>query len=71
MGIIYSIECRHCGTITRHYHAADMASVRSCAGTNRSHVETECAIRCPACGHRLNGSQEEFAAQVNMEAAWQ
>ncbi len=71
MGIIYSIQCKHCGTLTKHYNAADMATVRSCERRGRIHVETDYAIRCPACRHRLNDTEEEFLAQVKMEAMWQ
>lgn len=71
MGIIYSIQCNHCGTLTKHYNAADMATLRSCLDRSRIHVETDYAIRCPACRHRLNTTEEEFLSQVKMEAVWQ
>ena len=33
-------------------------------------VETETAIRCPACHHRINNSQEEFNEQIEVTYQW-
>ena len=70
MGIIYSIKCSRCGSLTKHYNAADAGTVLACENGKRPHVETDYAIRCPVCMHRLNTSEEDFFAQVEMRAQW-
>ena len=35
-----------------------------------NYVETETAIRCPACLHRLNTTQEEFNEQIEVTYQW-
>lgn len=40
-----------------------------CVGCGE-YVETETAIRCPACLHRLNTTQEEFNEQIEVTYQW-
>ena len=40
-----------------------------CVGCG-GYVETETAIRCPACHKRLNATQEEFNEQVEVVYQW-
>ena len=40
-----------------------------CVGCGE-YVETETAIRCPACRRRLNTTQEEFNEQVEVTYLW-
>lgn len=65
MKVNYKIDCRHCGSHTE--YSVDLAMVGSvelieCA----MHIDTECAIRCPSCRRRLNGSEADFRSQVSM-----
>ncbi|MBR2368391.1 MAG: hypothetical protein IKA81_07290 [Alistipes sp.] len=66
MSLNYSIDCRCCGTHTDHRVATNLRSRPSSAELLR-HIDTECAIRCPKCGSRLNGSYEEFRSQIIIE----
>ena len=70
MGTAYKIRCRHCGTQFDHYNENDYGSSIMCIGCGCSHVETETAIRCPACMRKLNNSQEEFDRQVEVVMMW-
>ena len=53
MGTAYKIRCRHCGTQFDHYYGNDYGTTIRCVGCG-DHIETETAIRCPACRKRLN-----------------
>ncbi len=46
-----------------------MGLLPRCVGCE-SYIETEAPIRCPACSHRLNTSEEEFNAQVQTVLLW-
>ncbi len=46
-----------------------MGILPRCVGCE-SYIETETAIRCPACNKRLNTSQEEFNEQVQTVMMW-
>ena len=57
MGTAYKIRCRHCGVLPM------------CVGCGE-YVETETAIRCPACHKKLNTTQEEFNEQIEVTYMW-
>jgi len=40
-----------------------------CVGCGK-YVAPEAAIRCPACLHRLNTTQEEFNEQIEVTYQW-
>lgn len=69
MGTSYKIRCKHCGAEFLHVVGDDFGAIRSCVGCDY-HVETEVAIRCPACMRRLNGSEEEFKEQIESVITW-
>lgn len=69
MGTAYKIRCRHCGTQFDHYAGSDYGTTIVCVGCE-SFVETETAIRCPACFKRLNNTSEEFNQQVEVVMMW-
>ena len=69
MGIAYQIRCRHCGAEFNYSQDESMGMLPRCLGCE-SYVETESPIRCPACSHRLNTSQDEFNAQVQTVLMW-
>lgn len=69
MGIAYQIKCRHCGTEFNYSQDESMGLTQPCVGCE-SYVETESPIRCPACNHRLNATQEEFNEQVQTVMMW-
>ena len=60
MGTAYKIRCRHCGAQFEHYMQPGCGE----------YVETETAIRCPACLKRLNTTQEEFNEQIEVTYMW-
>ena len=61
MGTAYKIRCRHCGAQFEHYMQP---------GYGGEYVETETAIRCPACLKKLNTTQEEFNEQIEVTYMW-
>ena len=69
MGTAYKIRCKHCGTQFDHYVGSDYGNTILCVGCE-SYVETEMAIRCPACFKRLNSTSEEFNEQVEVVLMW-
>ena len=69
MGTIYRIRCRHCGTLFMHNQGNDYGTISACVGCE-CHVETETAIRCPACMKRINTTEEEFNRQVETVMIW-
>lgn len=69
MGTAYKIRCKHCGAQFDHYMQPGYGILPACVGCGE-HVETETAIRCPACRRRLNNTQEEFNEQVEVTYQW-
>lgn len=69
MGTAYKIRCKHCGTRFDHYLGAGYGLLPACVGCGE-YVETEMPIRCPACRHKLNATQEEFNEQVEITYIW-
>ena len=69
MGTIYRIRCRHCGTQFMHNQGNDYGTISACVGCE-CHIETETAIRCPACMKRINTTEEEFNRQVETVMIW-
>ena len=59
MGTAYKIRCKHCGAQFEHSMQPGYGLLPMCVGCGE-YVETETAIRCPACLHRLNTTQEEL-----------
>ncbi|WP_300190160.1 hypothetical protein [uncultured Alistipes sp.] len=71
MGTAYKIRCKHCGAQFEHSTQPYFGMLPSCIGCgDGGYVETETAIRCPACRRRLNTSPEEFNEQVEMTYTW-
>ncbi|MDE7304798.1 MAG: hypothetical protein K2N04_02650 [Alistipes sp.] len=70
MGTAYKIRCRHCGTQFDHYMQPGYGILPPCIGCGDDFVETQTAIRCPACHKRLNATQEEFNEQIEVTYAW-
>ena len=69
MGTAYKIRCKHCGAQFDYSAHAGFGMMPACVGCGE-YVETETAIRCPACFRRLNTSQEEFNEQVEVTYMW-
>lgn len=69
MGTAYKIRCKHCGTQFDHYADSGYGALQPCVGCGE-YVETELPIRCPACLHKLNATQEEFNEQVEVTYLW-
>ena len=69
MGTAYKIKCKHCGAQFDHYMQPGYGVLPMCVGCGE-YVETETAIRCPACHRRLNASQEEFEEQIEVTYQW-
>ncbi len=65
MGTAYKIRCKHCGAQFEHSTQPGFGLMPMCVGCGE-YVETETAIRCPACRRRLNTTQEEFNEQVEV-----
>jgi hypothetical protein len=66
MRLNYIIDCHHCGG---HYEYSTTTNYRTLvmAETNLlQHVDTECAMRCPACRSRLNATEADYRAQVRV-----
>ena len=69
MGTAYKIRCKHCGAQFDHYMQPGYGILPACVGCGE-YVETETAIRCPACRRRLNNTQEEFNEQIEVTYQW-
>ncbi len=69
MGTAYKIRCKHCGAQFEHHMHPGYGLCR-CASDAANIVETETAIRCPACLHELNTTQEEFNEQIEVTYMW-
>lgn len=74
MGTAYTICCKHCGA---HIHTRPEVGFggflphRLPSGSSGTgYVETQTAIRCPACCHRLNATREAFDEQVEVTYSW-
>lgn len=69
MGTAYKIRCKHCGAQFEHSADTSYGMLPPCVGCSE-YVETETAIRCPACLRRLNATQKEFHEQVEVTYSW-
>ena len=69
MGTAYKIRCKHCGARFDHHADAGYGFLQPCVGCC-DYVETELPIRCPACRHKLNATQEEFYEQIEVTYLW-
>lgn len=72
MGTAYKIRCKHCGAQFNHSSDASYGFLPTCIGCGDSlgDIETQAAIRCPACLKRLNNTPEEFKEQVEVTYSW-
>lgn len=66
MNILYTIDCRHCGTHTQYQQYTNSRTLLHANIDSLMHVDTECAIRCPICRSKLNTSEADFRAQVKV-----
>ena len=69
MSVGYQIKCEHCGTEVMHLAVGSAYAARMHAG-GECHIETDVAIRCPSCMHRLNSTKEVFERQVKTTMFW-
>ena len=69
MGTAYRIRCKHCGAQFEHSMQPGYGLLPMCVGGGE-YVETETAIRCPACLKKLNTTQEEFNEQIEVTYMW-
>lgn len=69
MGTAYKIRCKHCGAEFDHYLRSNYGLQPMCVGCG-GYVETEMAIRCPACHKKINETQQEFNAQIEVTYTW-
>lgn len=66
MGLNYIINCNHCGSRTEYYTKL-ACKVDAMSDANLySHIDMQCAIRCPICRSRLNSSESAFRSQVEI-----
>lgn len=66
MKLTYDIECRHCGAHTHYTTTVYYPTLTPEQVDQRMHIDTECAIRCPACRYRLNTTEADFRSQVHI-----
>ena len=66
MKLNYTIDCRHCGTHTEYSVNSYYATLCDAEFVGSMHIDTECAMRCPACRYRLNTTEADFLAQVHI-----
>ena len=66
MKLNYTIDCRHCGTHTEYSVNSYYATLCDAEFIGNMHIDTECAMRCPACRYRLNTTEADFLAQVHI-----
>lgn len=64
--VSYIIDCNHCGSHSEYDTYALLPAGWSCDDLLACRVDTEYAIRCPACRSRLNTSEHDFRAQVRV-----
>ena len=70
MGSVYKIRCKHCGAqfnLSNHANYGFLPFSIGYAGD----IETQSAMRCPACLKRLNNTAEEFNEQVKVTHSWE
>ena len=72
MGTAYKIRCKHCGAQVHHSSDMSYGFLPTCigCGDTAGDIETQRAIRCPACLKRLNNTPEEFNEQVEVTYSW-
>lgn len=63
----YLIDCHHCGKHSEYATYALLPASVSGDELLMLPVDTECAIRCPACRSRLNTSESDYRKQVRIE----
>ena len=66
MKLNYTIDCRHCGTHTEYSIVRHYRTLSDAEAAGKMHIETECAMRCPACRYRLNTTEADFRSQVHI-----
>ena len=62
MNANHKLCCRHCGTEIEILNRTAYNKRGRAKGS--AYIETEIAIRCPHCLHRLNQSEEIFRSQI-------
>ena len=67
MAINYIIDCNHCGSHSEYKTSTNGLTMRMDSEMLLTHVDTQCAIRCPICRSRLNNSERDFISQVRVE----
>ena len=67
MGVRYDIDCKHCGSHSEYTTWLDRSAAMQSLDSLLSHIDTECAIRCPVCRSKLNTSRHDFLQQVKIE----
>lgn len=72
MGSVYKIRCKHCGAQFNLSNHANYGFLPISIGYGKSagDIETQSAMRCPACLKRLNNTAEEFNEQVKVTHSW-
>ena len=66
MKLNYTIDCRHCGTHTEYSIVRHYRTMSDAEAAGKMHIDTECAMRCPACRYRLNTTEADFRSQVHI-----
>ena len=66
MKLNYTIDCRHCGTHTEYSITSYYLTMSDAESAGKMHIDTECAMRCPACRYRLNTTEADFRSQVHI-----
>lgn len=66
MKLNYTIDCRHCGTHTEYSITSYYRTMSDAEAAGKMHIDTECAMRCPACRYRLNTTEADFRSQVHI-----
>lgn len=66
MGVRYDIDCKHCGSHSEYTTWLDRSAAIQSLDSLLSHIDTECAIRCPVCRAKLNTTIDAFRSQVTM-----
>ncbi len=69
MSVGYQIKCEHCGAEVMHLTVGNSHTARTSA-KGEYHIETDVAIRCPSCMHRLNSTKEGYERQVKTTMFW-
>ena len=66
MGLNYIINCSHCGALTEYRTTLPRTASKVDRASIYSNIDTECAMRCPACRYRLNTTEADFRSQVHI-----